>query len=534
MSSPTYRNTIIQNQSFGMTEGQRAQPKVNIPVRKTHRSRSTTPVPQRSLRDQPRGSNDPLPSLPSRPGGSLQDQRQESQVPGDATLVLPDAPPSAVITIPDDDAEQPSVPQLPIGLADQPPAEPAIAPEVGDIAPMTPEGLKMTPAKRTIDDVESPAEQRVSSEHQVHNVSLHEEPQHEENSNSTFNASSRRDERSFDFVLDDVDGIHLLPEGFDGSNDIYMPYAHRIYMNAYRKDKDYHGTGSSDESDADVADFRGEKTPIAPTLTRQERKALDKEIPWQTILKMDQSSIQAYVEAAQAEEKSWQQFGSVRPLTNNEARAILNDKKLRRRILRSRAAYRDKSKGAEALRAKCRVVAIDCLDPDLWTLQREAATPTRQSEFVLYAILPVRMVFFSVATPELGCCGAVTWKQHFFKVIRKSESNRSIFCHPRTGSPSWRRPFRQCFTLWRGTSMDLQMPREHGVGMWSRLFCELAMCRALWTRCCSSCTRSSMAASIQSSAQLPLCMWMTFCWHMIQGTTEIICSSCSNGEAKMS
>jgi hypothetical protein len=386
MSSPTYRNTIIQNQSFGMTEGQRAQPKVNIPVRKTHRSRSTTPVPQRSLRDQPRGSNDPLPSLPSRPGGSLQDQRQESQVPGDATPVLPDAPPSAVITIPDDDAEQPSVPQLPIGLADQPPAEPAIAPEVGDIAPTTPEGLKMTPAKRTIDDVESPAEQRVSSEHQVHNVSLHEEPQHEENSNSTFNASSRRDERSFDFVLDDVDGIHLLPEGFDGSNDIYMPYAHKIYMNAYRKDKNYHGTGSSDESDADVADFRGEKTPIAPTLTRQERKALDKEIPWQTILKMDQSSIQAYVEAAQAEEKSWQQFGSVRPLTNNEARAILNDKKLRRRILRSRAAYRDKSKGAEALRAKCRVVAIGCLDPDLWTLQREAATPTRQSEFVLYAI----------------------------------------------------------------------------------------------------------------------------------------------------
>ena len=39
-------------------------------------------------------------------------------------------------------------------------------------------------------------------------------------------------------------------------------------MSAYRKDKEYHGTGSSDESDADTEDFRGKKTPIAPTLTQ--------------------------------------------------------------------------------------------------------------------------------------------------------------------------------------------------------------------------------------------------------------------------
>ena len=55
--------------------------------------------------------------------------------------------------------------------------------------------------------------------------------------------------------------------------------------------------------------------------------------------------------------------------------------------MRSRAAYKEKSKGVEALRAKCCVVAIGCLDPDLWTLQQEAATPTRQWEFVLYAAI---------------------------------------------------------------------------------------------------------------------------------------------------
>ena len=149
-------------------------------------------------------------------------------------------------------------------------------------------------------------------------------------------------------------------------------------MNAYRKDGNYAGTGSSDECDADADDYRGEQPTVAPTLARQERKAL--------IMKMDKASINAFIDAAKAEETSWQQFCSVRALTDKEAKVIVSDKKLKRCILRSRAAYRDKAKGAEALRAKCRVVAIGCLDPDLWSLQREAATPTRQSEFVLYAV----------------------------------------------------------------------------------------------------------------------------------------------------
>ena len=144
--------------------------------------------------------------------------------------------------------------------------------------------------------------------------------------------------------------------------------------------------GQAMSRDADADDHRGAQTAVAPKLTRQERKALDKEIPWQSILKMDKASINALVDAAKAEEKSWQQFGSVRPLSDGEAKVIFADKKLKRRILRSRAAYRDKAKGAEALRAKCQVVAIGCLDPDLWSLQREAATPTRQSEFVLCAV----------------------------------------------------------------------------------------------------------------------------------------------------
>ena len=44
------------------------------------------------------------------------------------------------------------------------------------------------------------------------------------------------------------------------------------------------------------------------TLTRQEQKALDKEVPWQAILEMNQEDIDKYVDSANAEETSWQQF----------------------------------------------------------------------------------------------------------------------------------------------------------------------------------------------------------------------------------
>ena len=104
-----------------------------------------------------------------------------------------------------------------------------------------------------------------------------------------------------------------------------MPYASKTFMAAYRKDTNYTGNGDSDESDAEVEDLRGPRDAIPPTLTRQEKKALDKEIPWQTILNMDDKTIQAYVDAAKAEEVSWMQFNSVRPVPREEARRILND-----------------------------------------------------------------------------------------------------------------------------------------------------------------------------------------------------------------
>ena len=79
-------------------------------------------------------------------------------------------------------------------------------------------------------------------------------------------------------------------------------------------------------------------------------------------------------------------FDSVEAVEDNEAKKIMESPKGRKRILKSRAAYRDKAKGAGPLRAKARVVALGCLDPDLFSLNRESATPTRQSEMLVYAI----------------------------------------------------------------------------------------------------------------------------------------------------
>lgn len=187
-------------------------------------------------------------------------------------------------------------------------------------------------------------------------------------------------------IFDDVDGIQIMENGFDGSLDTTMPYSYNTFMTAYRQDKDYQGNGDSDESDADVNDYRGGPSTISPTLTRQERKALDKEIPWQTIMKMDEATIGAYVEAARKEERSWMTFGSLEAVPREQAIAILRDSAAKKRVLRSRAAYRDKARGVPPLRPKCPIVAVGCGDPDLHVIQRESATPTRQAEHIIYTI----------------------------------------------------------------------------------------------------------------------------------------------------
>ena len=180
------------------------------------------------------------------------------------------------------------------------------------------------------------------------------------------------------------DEIKHIENGFDGTEDVYMPSPCGNFFKVYQNSKDYEGDGQSDDSDADFDDMRtGHRAQ--PKMSRIEQKALDKELPWQSIMDRGAEVVAKFVQAAKDEEESWKQWNTVKPLSAAEAKKIFDSPQLRRRILKSRAAFRDKAKGVGELRPKCRIVAIGCQDPDLFSLNRECATPTRQSEYVLLA-----------------------------------------------------------------------------------------------------------------------------------------------------
>ncbi|CAK8994745.1 Pentatricopeptide repeat-containing protein [Durusdinium trenchii] len=208
------------------------------------------------------------------------------------------------------------------------------------------------------------------------------------------------------------DGIQFRDHYQDGSEHVKMPYACHYAFQAYRAVPGYTGTGESSDSEASADDMTAGHQGTTKTLTRQEQKALDKEVPWQAILEMNQEDIDKYVDSAKAEETSWQQFNSVIPLTTQEASQVFKDPILKKRILRSRAAYRDKAKGQGPLKAKTRVVALGHLDPDLKELCRESATPTRQSEYVLYAIFIAGHNNMFLDGHDNGSYGVVTSKPH--------------------------------------------------------------------------------------------------------------------------
>ena len=97
--------------------------------------------------------------------------------------------------------------------------------------------------------------------------------------------------------------------------------------------------------------------------------------------------VQDYLKAVEKEAESWKQWDSVEPLSREQAAKVLSDKILAKRILRSRACYRDKARGQGPVRPKCRVVCLGHQDPDLFSLNRQAPTPCRTSEHVVLMIL---------------------------------------------------------------------------------------------------------------------------------------------------
>ena len=165
-----------------------------------------------------------------------------------------------------------------------------------------------------------------------------------------------------------------------------IPAAHQLQSEGYAVlETDL--TGMQSESDGEnTTDEDKEKEPAARLLTRKEAKALEREIPWRNIMKMPQEDINAFIESAKKEEKSWFSWGSIEAISPEAAANILSNPATKKRVLRSRACYRNKSRIPGKLIAKTRVVALGHLDPDLANLSRDSPTPSRTSEYLLLAI----------------------------------------------------------------------------------------------------------------------------------------------------
>ena len=136
---------------------------------------------------------------------------------------------------------------------------------------------------------------------------------------------------------------------------------------------------SSDSSD----DEKGTGSSVNAHLSRQERKAMDREVPWREIMKLDAATIEAYIQANIKEYKSWMEWNCIQPVDEATIKKIKSDPALRRRIIPSRNAYRDKNRGTPPLRAKCRTVVVGCQDPDIMELNRTSPTPSRVAEAVI-------------------------------------------------------------------------------------------------------------------------------------------------------
>eukprot|EP00971_Amphidinium_carterae_P351190 6491962-Amphidinium_carterae.1 len=124
-------------------------------------------------------------------------------------------------------------------------------------------------------------------------------------------------------------------------------------------------------------------------MTRKDQKAINKEIPWQVIIRRSPELINRFVTAVKKEFTAWETWNVIEPVTEKEAARILTDASLKRRVLRSRAAYRDKSSGQvptdadgisidlNDLAPKCRVVILGHQDPDARILERHAPVALR-------------------------------------------------------------------------------------------------------------------------------------------------------------
>ncbi|OLP97211.1 hypothetical protein AK812_SmicGene20463 [Symbiodinium microadriaticum] len=184
-------------------------------------------------------------------------------------------------------------------------------------------------------------------------------------------------------------GEFTLKDGSDHNDTPFRrTYYYQCYLNSTHRKDEMKAAGVDEHQDQEDASTDDEKLNQSNqrTHSRKELKQLDREIPWRQIVELPRAQYEEYLEAIRLECDTWMSWGGIQPVSKKEAKRILGDPKLFKRVMKARAAYRDKAKGVGPLRAKCRVVIIGCADPDIFSISRDSPTPTRLSEALLMTI----------------------------------------------------------------------------------------------------------------------------------------------------
>ena len=197
------------------------------------------------------------------------------------------------------------------------------------------------------------------------------------------------------FTIYDDGAADMKAKFWDGSPELRNPYFHNqkaytAYLNSSKRIEDLKGVSEPERPDWFMSDDEDGESAMELSnnraLTRQEIKQLDRELPWREVMEMPTMMIDKFVQSADKEYQGWLKWAGIRPLSEAEASEIWSCPHKRRRILKSRAAYKDKSRGLGETKAKTRVVLIGCGDPDLRQLSRDRPTPSRLSEFLVLSI----------------------------------------------------------------------------------------------------------------------------------------------------
>ena len=177
---------------------------------------------------------------------------------------------------------------------------------------------------------------------------------------------------------EDREMVRDLP-GWDGTVFLAVPAPSTVFRAAATSMGEPEDLPTDLSDDEDVG-----KSSSLEHLSRQERKALDREIPWRVIVAGPKEIFDLYVAANIKEYESWLSWACIRPLSEERIHEIKNTPSLKRRIIPARNAYQDKNRSAgPTIKAKCRTVVLGCLDPDLATLNRSSPTPTKLAEMIL-------------------------------------------------------------------------------------------------------------------------------------------------------